>query len=147
MKFESKSRLGFGIALGTLLAVFWLSYRSAVQNKEDRLWVTHTHLVLEGLDDVAAGLNDLEIAERNFAMSGEEKSLAGFSGCIERLNSLVARVRALTADNPVQQKALDGLDPLLAKDFGGDGNADRVTKAGRPDGRNSRGNERRRTGN
>lgn len=118
MKFESKSRLGFGIALGTLLAVFWLSYRSAVQNKEDRLWVTHTHLVLEGLDDVAAGLNDLEIAERNFAMSGEEKSLAGFSGCIERLNSLVARVRALTADNPVQQKALDGLDPLLARDLG-----------------------------
>ena len=118
MKFESKSRLGFGIALGALLAVFWLSYRSAVQNTEDRLWVTHTHLVLEGLDDVAASLNDLEIAERNFAMSGEEESLAGFSGCIERLNSLVARVRALTADNPAQQKALDGLDPLLARDLG-----------------------------
>ena len=117
MKFESKSRLGFGIALGALLFVFWLSYRSAVQNTEDRLWVTHTHLVLESLDDVAASLSELEIAERNFVMSGEEKSLASFSDCTGRVHSLMARVRALTADNPLQQKALDGLDPLLARNL------------------------------
>src|ERR1700722_9899989 len=117
MNFESKSRLGLGIALGTLLCVFWLSYRSAVQNTEDRLWVTHTHLVLEGLDDVMASLNELEIAEQNFAMSGEEKSLAAFSDGIERLHLPVARVRALTADNPLQQRAIDGLDLLLARDL------------------------------
>jgi CHASE3 domain sensor protein len=72
MKFESKSRLGFGIALGALLAVFGLSHCSAAQSTEDRLWVTHTHLILEGLDDVAGSLNELEIAERNFVMSGRK---------------------------------------------------------------------------
>jgi CHASE3 domain sensor protein len=115
MTFESKSRLGFGIALGALLAVFWLSYRSAVRNTEDRMWVTHTHLVLESLDDVAASLNHLEIAERNFVMTGEDKSLANFSVCIARLNSLVGHVRELTADNAVQREALDRLEPLLAR--------------------------------
>src|SRR3984893_19600515 len=60
MAFKKKIIAGFGTALAILILVGVVSYRTMVQNGEDRLWVTHTYLVLQKRDSVLANSVDVE---------------------------------------------------------------------------------------
>jgi signal transduction histidine kinase len=113
MTFKSKLIAGFGIAMCLLIAVGVLSYRTMMRSDEDRVWVNHTHVVLEGLNAVSADVIDAEACQRGFLLTGEEVYLAPYRDALDRLVRDVKGVRDLTQDNPVQQAALDRLEPLL----------------------------------
>ena len=115
MTFKSKVVAGFGFALAILLCVALLSYRSVEQGNDDRRWVMHTHQVLEALDALLANVLDVESGVRGYVLLGDKSFLGAYSGALTQVGQNVKKVRELTADNPVQQKSLDVLEPLIAQ--------------------------------
>jgi CHASE3 domain sensor protein len=113
MTFKSKIIAGFGIALVILILVGALSFRGMVRNGEDRVWVTHTYLVLEKLDGVLANLVDAETGQRGYILTGEESYLEPYNDGIKHVHENVKELREMTADNPGQQRAIDRLEPLI----------------------------------
>lgn len=114
MTFRSKVTIGFAIGLTTLVLVGALSYRSMIESSDDRAWVTHTHLVLEGLDAVLGNLLDAETGQRGYIITGEEAYLVPYNNAREHVQQNLTALRSLTADNPTQQETLNRLEPLIA---------------------------------
>ena len=115
MTFKHKLTAGFGSALVVLVLVGSLAYRSILKGEEDRQWVMHTHEVLETLDDVLTNLLDVESGVRGYVLTGEKSLLSPYAAAVGQVAQNMKKVRTLTADNPVQQKSLDLLEPLIAK--------------------------------
>jgi signal transduction histidine kinase len=113
MTFKSKTIAGFGLAVALLLAVATFSYRMTIRGDEDRRWVDHTYVVLGRLEAVLADVLDAEACQRGYLLTGEEPYLIPYREALGRLERDVKAVRELTADNPVQQAALDRLEPML----------------------------------
>ncbi len=114
MLFKGKVTAGFAIALAVMVLMGLLSFRTLIQTENDRAWVTHTHLVLEKLDAIVADLLDAETDQRGYILTGEEAYLEPYNDARKHVRQNVDDLRALTMDNPVQQRALDRLEPLLA---------------------------------
>ena len=115
--FKNKVIAGFGAGLAILVLVGFVSIRTMIQNGEDRVWVTHTHLVLEKIDAVLADMVDAETGERGYILTGEQSYLEPYADARAHVFQNVEELRALTADNPIQQHALNQLEPLIATDL------------------------------
>jgi CHASE3 domain sensor protein len=115
MTFKNKISAGFGTALAILVLVGVLSYRSMVQSDEDRRWVTHTHQVLEQVDTVVTDLLGAETGERGFILTGETSFLDPYNDAFAHVNGDMTELRRLTSDNPVQQRTLDRVEPLISE--------------------------------
>lgn len=114
MTFKTKLIAGLAAASAVLLLVATISYRSLVHNVADRRGVTHTYQVLEKLDDVQIYMTDAETEQRGYVLTGEDSFLASYERALGQLLQNLKTVRALTADNPDQQRSLDRLEPLIA---------------------------------
>jgi signal transduction histidine kinase len=114
MTFKSKLIAGLAAASSVLLLVAIISYRSLVHNVADRRGVTHTYQVLEKLDDVQIYMTDAETEQRGYVLTGEDSFLASYERALGQLLQNLKAVRALTGDNPSQQRSLDRLEPLIA---------------------------------
>ena len=115
MTFKTKLIAGLASAFSILLVVAALSYVSFVRNNADRQWVTHTHLVMEMLDALQIHLTDAETGERGYIITGLESYLPPYDQASTRVLQNLRTVRELTVDNPVQQRSLDRLEPLVGK--------------------------------
>jgi signal transduction histidine kinase len=115
MTFRNKVTAGFGTAIAILILVGLLSYRSLVQSDVDREWVTHTHLVIERLDIVENNLLDIESSQREYILAGDTSYLDSYTVASGGVQRNVKEVRELTSDNPIQQRALDRLEPLISE--------------------------------
>ena len=115
MTFKSKVTAGFGTALAILILIGMLSYRSMLQNDEDRQWVTHTHRVLEQVDAVETDLLNAETGERGFILTGEPSFLDPYNNALAHVNQDVAELRRLTTDNSARQQTMDRVEPLIAE--------------------------------
>jgi signal transduction histidine kinase len=118
MTFKRKVVAGFGAALAILISVGIVSYRNMVRDEKDRLWVNHTHLVLEKMDAVLTDLLDAETGERGYILTGEESFLEPYTRAIEHVNPDIRELRELTADNLLQQGTLDHAEPLISERLG-----------------------------
>ena len=114
MTFKNKIIAGLGTALVILILLGALSYFSMIRNGEDRVWETHTHLVLEKLDAVLANLLNAETGQRGFLLTGGVSYLEPHNDPLEHVHQNVKELRNLTADNPAQQYSLDLGEPLIA---------------------------------
>jgi len=115
MTFEKKLIVGLATAFGILILVAVLSYTSLVRNAADRRWVTHTYQVLEKLDDLQTDMINGETGQRGYILTGDNSYLEPYRLGHGQAHRDVKDVRELTADNPVQQRALDRLEPLIAE--------------------------------
>jgi len=107
--------LGPWVALGILGLVLGLGARSTLLVVGNSAWVEHSHQVIEALDELALDVSVTMSARRGFSLTGDSDQLARYSTATRDLRSATRRVRALTSDNPGQQRRLDGLEPLLEK--------------------------------
>jgi signal transduction histidine kinase len=114
MTFKRKIIAGFGTALAILIGVGVLSFQTMLQNGEDRTWVTHTYLVLQKLDAVLANSVDVETGQRGYILTGEESYLAPYNEGLKGVQENLKELRELTADNSIQQRAMDLLEPMIA---------------------------------
>jgi PAS domain S-box-containing protein len=102
------------VAVVLVGAAYWLS----LQQSRAAEWVSHTHEVIAAIARTRAALVDIQNGHRGFTISGEEKDLEPYRAGSTAIVTETAKLRALVADNPVQQQRLaqleGGLAPRLA---------------------------------
>jgi methyl-accepting chemotaxis protein len=114
MRIGAKMSSGFAVALGTLVVLSAVSYRSTTRLIESLDWVAHTHEVLKECVGVTATLTDAETGQRGFLLTGEPRYLEPYTLAARSIADGVKALRKLTADNPNQQRRLDAIEPLIA---------------------------------
>ena len=114
MTFKNKLIAGLAAALAILLFVTVASYASLLRYAADLRWVTHTHQVLEKLDTLQIHLTDAETGQRGYIITGQEPYLEPYRDALGQIHQNLPELRELTADNPVQQRSLHRLEPLIA---------------------------------
>jgi methyl-accepting chemotaxis protein len=110
----TKIGVGFGAALAIFVIISALSYRGLTQVVETSNWRKHTYDVLIALDDLHASLNEVELGQRSYALTGEQAFLERYRAALGKIDVNLLNVRTLTADNPDQQRRLDLLAPLIS---------------------------------
>lgn len=95
------------------VAVSAISGNSIATQQQASGWTEHTYKVLARLEGVVAAMVDQETGMRGYVISSNpnflEPQKAGAAAYADNL----AQLRALTSDNPVQQRRLDDLDTLV----------------------------------
>lgn len=110
----AKIGAGFGTALLILVGIGGIAYRSTNQLMETADWVTHTHRVMESLDGILQAMIDAETGQRGYIITGDDRYLEPYRSGVAHATQYVANVRTLTSDNPVQQRRLENLEPMIA---------------------------------
>ncbi len=110
MNLASRSNLrikaAFAFALFALLAVGGIAYRDRQTSVESSLWVDHTYKILESLQDLQATMDRVESSYAGFAWTGQDSYLDAYHASVAHFGESLATVRALTADNPNQQRLI-----------------------------------------
>src|SRR5258708_39388414 len=88
-------------ALIILLGIGWFSFRSTLREEEDRRWVTHTHVVVESLEEILIDVTQAESGQRGYILTGDEKYLKPFEAGAKRIHQDIGEFHQLTSDNPV----------------------------------------------
>jgi PAS domain S-box-containing protein len=86
--------------------------RSLQEYMETARWVDHTHQVLDALGDLKLGLRDLEHTHNSYLLTGNPADLANAAAEQAQLQTVLARIKQLTVDNPDQQLRVDALAQL-----------------------------------
>ena len=113
--FGRKLGLGFSIPLALFLVVGLVSYRALDALTNTSGLVTHTHAVIEHLQSDLGILKDAETGQRGYVITGSEAFLEPYAGAMAALPKVERELRALTRDNPRQQRRLNELEPLVAQ--------------------------------
>lgn len=106
--------LGFSLSLGLILMVSGIAWYSSYSSRAASEWVTHTHEVIGGLENVASALHKAESAQRGYFMTGQASPyLAERRTAISEMERQLERVATLTSDSPEQQKQINALREKL----------------------------------
>ena len=103
----AKIQAGFGAALVLLGALGAVSCWQAGHFREDAQWVAHTHAVLTKLATILSQVEDVETGQRGYLLTGVASFLEPYNAAVPALAQTLQELRALTADNPHQQRRLD----------------------------------------
>ena len=103
---------GFVLALAALVVIGWVSYRSTTGLIDAADQVTHTHKVLENLEQLLSLLKDAETGQRGYLITGEDRYLEPYNAALGQINQTLKQIRDLTVDNPNQQQRINTLEPL-----------------------------------
>lgn len=95
-------------------STFWGIQRAA---EEHRL-VSHTNVVLYHLEMLMSALKDAETGQRGFIITGREDFLQPYHAAQESVPHEFETLRSLTRDNPIQQRRLEKLRPIVFGRFG-----------------------------
>ncbi len=106
--------LGLGAALLALGLVDVFAYRSLVGLLQAAEQVEHTHAVVDRLEQVSAGLNEVHGGARSFVLTGQDRDLEAYQSGLRALGEHIATLRQLTNADARQQERLDALVPLMA---------------------------------
>src|SRR4051812_9122661 len=115
---ERQMKIGLALAMAVVCVLGMVSYRSSQQFVENAAWVDHTQEVLRQLAAVYVPVQRVQIATRDFALTGDPKYLAPIDADIRNTNEQIRTLKRLTADNPRQQARLDLLQERLDRRFG-----------------------------
>jgi methyl-accepting chemotaxis protein len=113
MTIGRKIGAGFAVPLVLLIGLGWTAIHTTSKLAETSAWVAHTHEVLERLERTSALLRIVESEERGFILTGEDAYLESYNAARAELPANLKVLRDLTGDNPVQQRRLDALEPLV----------------------------------
>ena len=108
-----KILVGYGLAMLLMVITGFAGYRGLARLLEANGWVRHTFIVIGAAENIRADLLESENAEPGYVVTDDASLLE--SSARLRLNTAQGReqLRALTADNPAQQRRLDALDPVI----------------------------------
>jgi methyl-accepting chemotaxis protein len=106
----SKIAAGFGLALAIFAAVGGVAYRGTTELVHASDSRRQSYEVLDGLNEAFSLLQDVEIGQRSFVLTGDEGFLEPYLAAAGKIDEKLREVRKLTADNAGHQKRLDALD-------------------------------------
>lgn len=104
---------GFALALIILLIIGAASYSSTKRLVETAGWVSHTHQVLQKLEELLSIVKDAETGQRGFLITGDEQYLDPYRSATAEIGKVFEEVRRLTTDNPEQQRRLLEINTTL----------------------------------
>lgn len=114
-RLNRRVRLAFAAAILIFLSVGVVSFRSMVASTQSERWVSHTHEVMANLADLLTAMQTVESSGRGYVLTGNPSYLETFRQSKLREQQDEAQIKALTADNPVQQAKLPQLADVAAK--------------------------------
>ena len=76
-------------------------------------WVSHTLEVRLAASSLLSQMQDAEIGERGYLLTGQDNFLNPYRAALVRIKPDFARLRRATLDDEAQQKAMDRLAPLI----------------------------------
>ena len=106
-----------GVAI-VVLIIGITTYRGITQTRAAGEWVEHTHLTIDRTRSILSYLKDAETGQRGFILTGDEAYLAPYTRALTALAADTSALRLLTSDNPVEQRRLDELVPLVSARLG-----------------------------
>jgi diguanylate cyclase (GGDEF)-like protein/PAS domain S-box-containing protein len=112
---NNRVQLAFGSALLTLLVLGTIFYPGMAVSRESAQWVSHTHQVLESIQDLVFTLENTESNAREFAVTGKESNLESYRVGLLKIAQGRAAIRYLTLNNPEQQRQVPRLESLIAQ--------------------------------
>lgn len=104
---------GFLCALAISLAIVILNWRHSVRMREAADWVAHTHKVQAELTRLLSLMQDVEIGERGFVITGDPAFLAPFESATQLVENQQTVLGHVIIDE-TQRSALESIRPLLA---------------------------------
>jgi len=107
-----KVQVAFGAVMAVLLVVGIIAYRSVLASSESAQWAQHTNEVLEHLANLRLEVESIENGYRDFALSGADAFLQSARAGASLADTEQRALRALTADNPSQQRRLGMITDL-----------------------------------
>jgi diguanylate cyclase (GGDEF)-like protein len=110
-----KVQAAFGAVMTALLIVGIVAYRSVLAFSESAQWAQHTNEVLEHLANLRLGMENIENGYRDFALGGADVFLEWSRANTSLVDNEQRALRALTADNPSQQRRLGIITDLLQR--------------------------------
>jgi len=114
-----RRRVAGAFAVAVLLTVLigFSSWRSARLAAADADWVAHTHAVMDTLELTTKHAIEAETSGRAFAVTKQDAFLAHYETAKNAVARDMAALRHLTADNPQEQRQLDGLETQTGAAF------------------------------
>ena len=103
----------FGAAVVVLIAAGAVAYRGLQEYSAQVALENHTYQVLNNLSRFNTAIRTAESSARGFILRPDSASARTYQQAVIETRDALATVRALTADNPVQQRRLDSLLPLV----------------------------------
>jgi len=104
---------GFSLSLLATCALAGYAWWIAERQAQAVLMVHHTQDVLAAMTEVRATLNQTGRQMRDYVITGNGRDMERYGDSLGRLKAELARVRALTADNPAQQARVDDFGAVL----------------------------------
>ncbi|MDB6083760.1 MAG: sensor signal transduction histidine kinase, partial [Gammaproteobacteria bacterium] len=99
-------QIGFGVLVAILLIVCSVAYRGVLGSTMSARWAQHTNEVLEHIASLRSTTESIESGYRDFALSGDDAFLQLSADSRSVANREQRTLRALTVDNPRQQRRL-----------------------------------------
>jgi PAS domain S-box-containing protein len=99
--------LAFAFLLALVVVLIVLAHETFKGLASANRWSLHTYQVLEATDEVQEGIAEMEAGFRGYALTRDERFRREWRHGMETLRRQEAGLRALTADNPAQQRRLD----------------------------------------
>ena len=112
---KSVFTIAFAVALAIFVSIGWLTSLNMMEMKQSGNLETHTYVVIHELDELLSALKDAETGQRGFLITGDDKFLEPYHSSLTAISEKLASVRSLTKDNPLQQKLLNDVEPLIEK--------------------------------
>jgi CheY-like chemotaxis protein/CHASE3 domain sensor protein len=109
--------VGFALAVLALVIITFFRHSSLKTSDASAELVAHTMEVIEQSQGLLSSVKDAETGQRGFLLSGDESYLEPYSAAVRALDGEFTRARALTGDNPQQQRRLDTLRVLITEKF------------------------------
>src|SRR5579863_13825 len=110
-----KVQVAFGAVMAVLLVIGIVAYRSVLASFESAQWAQHTDEVLEHLANLRLRIENIENGYRDFVLSGTDVFLQRSRANASLADNEQRALRALTADNPRQQRRLSIVADLLQR--------------------------------
>jgi PAS domain S-box-containing protein len=99
--------LAFAFLLALVVVLIVLAHETFRGLATANRWSLHTYRVLEAADEVQEGIAEMEAGYRGYALTRAPRFRDQWRTGMERLRAQESGLRALTADNPAQQRRLD----------------------------------------
>ncbi len=113
LSFRTKLILGFGVLLVILSFFGWKLNQVLRDSEHDTQLITHTHEVLELLQEIQTTMISIQTGERGYVITANEKFLEPFHAGSKRISYLLDSLRLLSADNQRQHRNTDTLNILV----------------------------------
>ncbi|MFK2878818.1 response regulator [Rhodanobacter hydrolyticus] len=112
---QRKIQLAIVLLLGVPLVANLLTLDSLRQQDVARHWYVHTYSVLQQIDDIRHATKTAQVSIRGYLLDQRADERNAYLSNMQEYAGLAHHLRALTADNPLQQVRIDRLDNLVAQ--------------------------------